>query len=350
MRILILALVALLPLCSMAQQLGRLPGSIYPSDRGARSFATLETINTVSRPAFNWYFDGTWPISGDFAFKAGDIIHMLPGANFILHTNNTLDFANAEFIAPRHTCFYGTGTVVNIKYPHLFPEWYGLTNEFGLPSGYADYPVAFSNVQQNFNYTNKLGNTNLLEHLRYIDLHIDDHTRAGFASTQTVTGLTNSIAQLYTNSVADRATVTNLLGDRFGLDLLATNGPGQIFYPSLTTCTNWLWEYDIGSAFNPTTGVYTVVSNGYYNIVGAVRGVGTGSKARDVAILVDGGVAARQSFYTTMTNAGATIAHTAKLSANQTVALGFYFEDSTGHLTNRASSLSITHVKQGSLP
>ena len=338
-----------------AQSLGRLPGTVYPSDRGVRTLATLQSIDTVGRPAYEWRFDGAWPITDDFSFKAGDVVTMLPGSYFTISSNTTLTFAGAEFNAPAQACFYGYGTTAGAVYPHLKPEWAasGVTN-YALPLGYLDPPYAFSNVYQvTTGLTNLAGNVNLAAQLQYI---ADNwHTLQGYASSNQVNTLSNTTVQISSNVAALSsnifATATNLHRKTLLLDLVAKNTFTQVFTAaSMQGLTNWTSEWDFQGLFDTNSGVFTVPTNGYYSVNVTTRGTGPAAQTRDLLVFEDGtnNIVARNTFYCPTNNSGSSAFYANFLTNGQSLAVGVMLYQSGW--TNTATTLQITHSDGGNTP
>lgn len=228
MRIILLFLIGLLSYTAGAQSLGRLPGTVYPSDRGSRTTATLSDINTArGTRGLEWYFDGAWPITADFTFKSNDVVHMLPGSSFVISTNTTLSFAGAEFWATKQRCFTGGGTTDGTaKYPHLFPEWSGGWS-YGMTAGYLDPPYAYSNIYSSVAFTNLAGDTNLLVQMQYVNDHLYDWNTNGFATTNSLNSLSNWVSSSLSNMAV---TISNSLVNSYQTKTASFDASAGVIY------------------------------------------------------------------------------------------------------------------------
>lgn len=274
-RYLFLCLLLVSPV--FGQSLGRLPGTIYPADRGIRTWATLDSINTARQgKPLEWYFDGQWLITANFAFQTNDVIHMLPGATFDIQAQKTLSFNGAEFWATKQRCFTGAGTTDGkAKYPHMFPEWSAGAN-YAMPAGYLDPPYAYSNVYSSINYTNLAGDTNLQAQLWYIDNHIGDWAKQGYVDTNFVDSRIGSYSNYVHGQLTNMANGLTNLAVQIGA--LGTNKVVVIAESSADTTMSTAGTFyqitfgtevvDTHSAFNGTT--FTAPGAGNYLIASTV--------------------------------------------------------------------------------
>lgn len=139
---------ASLSLSSHAQVMGRLPGVLFPSDRGTRTSSNLQVqVTAVSTVPYTFILDrGVWSITEDLSFPATVKLQLLPGAVFEVATNVNLEILG-ELDAPEGEIFTGTGTASGpATFPYRHAAW-GATDLFDIGTGYLASYADFTNEQ-----------------------------------------------------------------------------------------------------------------------------------------------------------------------------------------------------------
>lgn len=352
MKHILIAFLVLLVGSAHAQSLGRLPGTVYPADRGSRTEDTLLAVQTdLGSKGAEWLIDGNWVIDGHhFTFRSNDVVRMLPGSRFTVATGYQLDFGAAEFWAAREQCIYSTGgTIVGGKYPHLFTEWGSLTNK-----GYLDAPYSFSDIYSSTNLTSLGGDTNLLGHLVSLNAHVAG--RDAYATTNqlnTLYGqLTNAdiaISSNITSTVSNAmATATNQLAsvsNAMELVVMAANFTPQAFGTGGNIIfTGWTVTLTNGPGFDPASGIYTVPQNGYYFVSASAYGINNSDNSnmppRDFMISVAGGKTAYISTKDDSNGSGYSVNLGSHFLSGQLLSVAMYHESAI-KWTNSAAYLTI---------
>lgn len=195
-----LAVLMAMSLSVQAQVMGRLPGVLYPADRGLRSSANLQTqVTAVSTVPYTFVLDrGTWTISEDLSIPATVKLQLLPGAVFSISAGINLEILG-ELDAPEAAIFSGTGTASGpATFPYRHVIWGDLV-QFDIGTGYLASYSAFTNEQAS--------------------------VAADIAS------LTNDVGELRVDLTTLEGTVSNINVDVVGLDgdmSLTTNALAQL--------------------------------------------------------------------------------------------------------------------------
>lgn len=137
-RLIALALLAatLVAPC-FAQTQGRLPGVLFPSDRGTRTYANLQAqVTAVASTPYTFVLDrGTWTITSDLSIPATIALKLLPGAVLNISAGKNLEILGS-FDAPAEAVFTGSGTASGpAVFPYRIPEW-GDATQYDLGDGY----------------------------------------------------------------------------------------------------------------------------------------------------------------------------------------------------------------------
>jgi hypothetical protein len=123
----------------MAQSMGRLPGVVYPSDRGARNSSTISNVLMLvgSQDALFILDKGPWTITTNVQFPANVSVQLLQGAYFNIHTNVVLSILG-NFDAGKDVAFSGAGSASGpALFPYRLPEW-GSTSQYDIGRGYLE--------------------------------------------------------------------------------------------------------------------------------------------------------------------------------------------------------------------
>lgn len=121
---------------SPAQQLGRLPGVVFASDRGPREAATLnEVISAAGTRNITIVLDGgSWGCSEAVSFPSTIALVILPGAKLNVFAGTVVTI-NGPLLAGDYEIFEGDGYVVGpAMFGYRYESW-GATNKFDVGEG-----------------------------------------------------------------------------------------------------------------------------------------------------------------------------------------------------------------------
>ena len=119
----------------MSSMMSRLPGVVFPSDRGERNAATLlqVLVELGSAPATIMLDAGEWIINEDVTIPASVSLVLLRGAKFLIGIGRTLTLDGCELQAGPSEIFVfqeGGGNLVTYaseesppSFPYLHPQW-----------------------------------------------------------------------------------------------------------------------------------------------------------------------------------------------------------------------------------
>jgi hypothetical protein len=178
-----------------SQSMGRLPGIVYPSDRGARTSATLNTaLAQVGTANAVMILDGRrWGIEANVVVPTNITLVLLPEAYLDIATGCYVEI-RGDFVAGKHKVFSGTGSAHGpARFPYRIPDWGSLT-QYDIGRGYIETGLLWSvgcnvsnsytyapNTTQSFSYVViRDGITfapGTISHTNLSDLLVDGHTQ-----------------------------------------------------------------------------------------------------------------------------------------------------------------------------
>jgi len=164
----IVAVVGMVAFMSQAQTMSRLPGVLFPSDRGPRNLATLtNSLAGVASLPYTFALDrGTWVVTDDLTVPTNVTVFMLPGAKFSISSGKTLELLGG-FVAGVEEVFTGSGTASGpAVFPYRIPEW-GSTSQYAIGEGYleTEFDSRYSTFSTNDSYTYADGTTQSVDRL-----------------------------------------------------------------------------------------------------------------------------------------------------------------------------------------
>lgn len=143
-------------ICSatFAQVMGRLPGVVFPLDRGERIASNLQSIvdGTATKSITLVIDGGAWNINTNLTLPNRVSVTVLPGSYFSVETNMVLTILG-NLNAGTNMIFSGFGTAAGpAGFPYRHPSW-GSTSQFAIGQGFLE-PLMTNqilNVITNFN-------------------------------------------------------------------------------------------------------------------------------------------------------------------------------------------------------
>jgi hypothetical protein len=130
----------------MSDMMSRLPGIIFPSDRGPRTSATLLQVllEVGTQPATIMLDAGDWAIAQNVTVSANVSLILLRGARFVIDAGRTLTLDGCELQAPPNEIFSGAGSVAGEPlFAFRHPVWGDVIN-FDIGEGYLNGDVNIS--------------------------------------------------------------------------------------------------------------------------------------------------------------------------------------------------------------